>query len=93
MGNMMESIKKAQAMVAEKTRVLQAELDAAEVEGFSSDETVRVVMSGQQKPISVDITEEAYKQGSTKLEALVTEAMKDAHTKSTDYMREKMVVS
>lgn len=34
-----------------------------EFEGYSADETVRVVMSGNQEPRGVDITEEAYAQG------------------------------
>jgi len=37
----------------------QQELAEAEFDGYSSDETVRVVMSGNQEPKSVDITEEA----------------------------------
>lgn len=36
----------------------------AEFEGYSDDETVRVVMSGNQEPKSVDITDSAYEQGS-----------------------------
>ena len=35
----------------------------AEFEGYSDDETVRVVMSGNQEPKSVDITEAAIEQG------------------------------
>lgn len=35
---------------------------STDFEGFSSDETVRVVMSGNQEPRSVDITQEAYAQ-------------------------------
>ena len=38
---------------------MQEELGAAEFDGYSNDETVRVVMSGNQEPKSVDITEEA----------------------------------
>ena len=34
-----------------------------EFEGFSIDETVRVVMSGNQEPKSVDITETAMEKG------------------------------
>ena len=41
----------------------QEELAAAEFDGYSSDETVRVVMSGNQEPKSVDITEEAIASG------------------------------
>lgn len=36
----------------------------AEFEGYSDDETVRVVMTGNQEPKSVDITDSAYEQGS-----------------------------
>ncbi len=38
---------------------MQEELARAEFDGYSSDETVRVVMSGNQEPRSVDITEAA----------------------------------
>lgn len=37
-------------------------LNSTDFEGFSADETVRVVMSGNQEPRSVDITQEAYDQ-------------------------------
>lgn len=46
----MENIKKAQAMVQVEAAKVQEELSAAEFEGFSSDESVRVVMSGNQEP-------------------------------------------
>ena len=38
-------------------------LHRAEFEGFSEDETVRVVVSGNQLPMTVDITDEAMVQG------------------------------
>ena len=82
----MENMKKAQAEAAK----VQAELSAAEFEGYSSCETVRVVMTGAQEPRSVDITEEAYVQGAEALSGLVTEAMKDAHAKSVDGMKARM---
>ncbi len=82
----MENMRKAQ----EEAAKVQAELSAAEFEGFSSCETVRVVMTGAQEPRSVDITEEAYAQGSEALAALVTEAMKDAHGKSVNGMKARM---
>ncbi|KAG7671339.1 hypothetical protein Ndes2437B_g03978 [Nannochloris sp. 'desiccata'] len=90
MGNLMENIKKAQAMVQVEAAKVQQELSLAEFEGFSSDESVRVVMSGNQEPKSVDITEEAYKLGNEKLQILVTEAMKDAHAKSVAGMKARM---
>ena len=43
---------------------------------------VCVTMSGNQEPRSTDITEEAYQKGSEEVSRLVTEAMKDAHSKS-----------
>jgi DNA-binding YbaB/EbfC family protein len=85
-GGLMENMRKAQ----EEAAKVQAELSAAEFEGFSSCETVRVVMTGAQEPRSVDITEEAYAQGSEALAALVTEAMKDAHGKSVNGMKARM---
>ena len=90
MGNLMENIKKAQAMVQVEAAKIQEELANAEFEGYSSDESVRVVMSGNQEPKSCDITEEAYKLGNEKLNALVTEAMKDAHAKSVEAMKASM---
>ncbi len=44
---------------AQEAAKAQQELAEAEFDGYSSDETVRVVMSGNQEPKSVDITEEA----------------------------------
>jgi DNA-binding YbaB/EbfC family protein len=82
----MENMRKAQ----EEAAKVQKELSAAEFEGFSPCETVRVVMTGAQEPRSVDITEEAYAQGADALARLVTEAMKDAHAKSVDGMKARM---
>ena len=48
---------------AQEAAKAQEELAAAEFDGYSSDETVRVVMSGNQEPKSVDITEEAIASG------------------------------
>ena len=86
----MENIKKAQAMVQTEAARVQEELAAAEFEGFSSDETVRVIVSGNQEPRGVDITEEAYSQGVERLNVLVEEAMKDAHARSVAGMKARM---
>lgn len=90
MGNLMDNIKKAQAMVQQEAAKVQEELAQAEFDGYSSDETVRVVMSGNQEPRSVDITEAAYAQGAEKLSKLVEEAMKDSHAKSVAGMKARM---
>jgi len=90
MGNIMENIKKAQAMVQVEAAKVQEELALAEFDGYSSDETVCVIMSGNQEPRRIDITEEAYAQGLEKLNVLVSEAMKDSHAKSVAGMKARM---
>mmetsp|Transcript_38228 Transcript_38228/g.97723 ORF Transcript_38228/g.97723 Transcript_38228/m.97723 type:complete len:162 (+) Transcript_38228:110-595(+) len=90
MGNLMEQLKKTQALVQVETAKVQQELSETEFEGFSDDETVRVVMTGNQVPVAVDITQAAYGQGKEKLEALVLEASKEAHEKSVTGMKERM---
>lgn len=90
MGNLMENIKKAQAMVQVEAAKVQEELARAEFDGYSSDETVCVVMSGNQEPKSVDITQAAYDQGLERLNVLIAEAMKDAHSKSVAGMKARM---
>jgi hypothetical protein len=47
-------------------------------------------MSGSQEPLSVAIDAEALNKGAAALSELVTEAMKDAYSKSTETMRTKM---
>ena len=56
----MENVKKAQQLVQVEAAKVQEELSRAEFDGYSDDETVRVVMSGNQEPKSVDITSAAY---------------------------------
>jgi len=90
MGNFMENIKKAQNMIQIEAAKVQEELANTDFEGYSSDETVRVIMTGNQEPRSVDITEAAYNQGNEAVSRLVTEAMKDAHAKSVAGMKERM---
>ncbi|PSC76287.1 Nucleoid-associated chloroplastic [Micractinium conductrix] len=90
MGNLMENLKKAQQMVQVEAAKVQEELAVTEFDGYSGDETVRVVMSGNQEPRSVEITQEAYEQGVDKLNQLVAEAMRDAHGKSVEGMKLRM---
>ena len=48
MANMMENVKKAQQLVQVEAAKVQEELANSNFEGYSNDETVRVVMSGNQ---------------------------------------------
>lgn len=59
-------------------------------EGYDEDETVRVVLTGNQAPKLVEVTAEAMAAGEEELSARLTAAMKDAHGKSVAGMREKM---
>lgn len=73
---------------AQEAAKVQEELGAAEFDGYSNDETVRVVMSGNQEPKSVDITEEAIAGGPEVLSglcvvAVVLEISADACCSST----------
>uniref|UniRef100_A0A061RBS6 Nucleoid-associated protein n=2 Tax=Tetraselmis sp. GSL018 TaxID=582737 RepID=A0A061RBS6_9CHLO len=90
MANLMENLKKTQALVQTETARIQEELANTEFEGFSDDETVRVVMSGNQTPMGVDITQAGYDQGKEALEKLILEASKEAHSKSVEGMKERM---
>mmetsp|Transcript_19895 Transcript_19895/g.29767 ORF Transcript_19895/g.29767 Transcript_19895/m.29767 type:complete len:172 (+) Transcript_19895:909-1424(+) len=63
----------------EATKSMKEDLEKAEYEGFSSDETVRVVLSGTQQPKLIDVTQAAVDQGADKLQQLVVEASKDAY--------------
>ncbi|ACK70646.1 conserved hypothetical protein [Gloeothece citriformis PCC 7424] len=84
-----EAFQKAQ-QVQEGAKQLQDELEQMSIEGHSSDGSVTVVMSGNQEPRSVTIQPTALEKGAEELSTLVTEAMKDAYSKSTDTMRQKM---
>eukprot|EP00471_Norrisiella_sphaerica_P000972 CAMPEP_0184480200 /NCGR_PEP_ID=MMETSP0113_2-20130426/1694_1 /TAXON_ID=91329 /ORGANISM="Norrisiella sphaerica, Strain BC52" /LENGTH=142 /DNA_ID=CAMNT_0026858519 /DNA_START=207 /DNA_END=635 /DNA_ORIENTATION=- len=66
----------------EATKKMKEDLETAEYEGFSSDETVRVVLNGAQQPKLVDVTQAAVDQGAEKLQSLVVEASKDAYRMS-----------
>lgn len=89
MKELRDAFAKAQ-QVQQGAQQLQEELEQMDIEGQSSDGLVKVVMSGNQEPRSVEISPEAAQKSAGELSELVTEAMKDAYTKSTDTMREKM---
>lgn len=90
MGKLMDNVKKAQQMVQVETAKIQQELSSTEFEGYDEEETVRVVMSGNQEPRSVDVTQEAMSVEAEELSRRLTAAMKEAHSKSVAGMKEKM---
>jgi DNA-binding YbaB/EbfC family protein len=89
MKELAEAFKKAQ-QVQEGAKKLQEELEQMEIQGESGGGLVKVIVSGNQEPKRVEISPEALKEDATVLSDLVTAAMKDAYTKSTATMRERM---
>ncbi len=89
MKELAEAFKKAQE-VQQGAKQLQEELEQMEIEGSSADDSVKVVMSGNQEPIRVSISPDAMAKGPDALSELVTQAMRDAYDKSTATMRERM---
>lgn len=89
MKELADAFKKAQE-VQQGAKQLQEELEQMEIEGASADGSVKVVLSGNQEPLRVDISEDAIAIGAPALSELVTAAMKDAYEKSTATMRERM---
>ncbi len=89
MKELAEAFKKAQ-QVQEGARRLQEELEQMEIEGESGGGLVKVVLSGNQEPLSVAIAPDVLGEGAEVLSDLVTAAMKDAYNKSTTTMRERM---
>ncbi len=84
-----EAFKKAQ-QVQEGAQQLQQELEEMTIEGTSQGGLVKVIMSGNQEPRRVEIAPEALEGGAEALSELVTEAMKNAYSQSTETMRSKM---
>lgn len=59
----LSQVKKAQQLVQVEAVKVQAELASAEFDGYSSDELVKAVVSGNQEPRGTDITEAAMELG------------------------------
>jgi DNA-binding YbaB/EbfC family protein len=89
MGNMMETIKKAQEMGV-KVKELQAELVNTEVEATSADGGVTVVVSGAQVPMDVKVTDEMCGKGAKAVSQALTAAMREAHKNSMEYSQKKL---
>lgn len=89
MKELADAFKKAQ-QVQEGAKKLQEELEQMEIPGESGGRLVKVVLSGNQEPKRVEISQQAIEEGPEVLSDLVTAAMKDAYNKSTSTMRERM---
>ncbi len=89
MKELADAFKKAQE-VQQGAQELQAELEQLEIEGIAGDGLVKVIMSGNQEPRRVEISPDALDQGADAISEMVTTAMKEAYTKSTEMMRNRM---
>lgn len=87
-GNMQSLMKQAQLMQQQALKAKQ-EVEEAEVEGESAGGLIKVVLSGDKKPISVSISEDAM-DDKEMLEDLILVALKDASDKADKLKDEKM---
>ncbi|CAM9516494.1 unnamed protein product [Ectocarpus sp. 6 AP-2014] len=89
MGNMMEGLKKANE-IGQKTKDLQKDLELLKVEGKSPCGMVTVTVTGQQMPLSCDISEEAMAEGAKAVAEKVAAAQQAAHTESLQTMSKRL---
>lgn len=89
MKELAQAIQKAQ-QVQEDAKKLQEELEKMEIEGQAGNGLVKVVLSGNQEPLRVEISAEALGEGAEVLSDLVFAAMQNAYRTSTDTMRTRM---
>lgn len=85
----MDAMKKAQEFTS-VAKDLQDQLKNTEIEASVRDGQVTVVMTAQQVPLKVSVSDELVAQGSDEVSKAVTEGVIAAHAKSAEYMKEKM---
>ena len=89
MGNMMESLKKAQEM-AKQAETINKELEAQVVTGKDPSGMVTCTFNGMTKPIKLEVNDALLSQGAAAVSQATTQAMLDAHKKSQDLMIQRM---
>ncbi len=88
-GQLTEAFKKAQ-QIQQNAQKLQEELEIMEIEGANKDNRVKIWMSGNQKPLRVEIHESILSEEKSTIEEAILEAMKSAHEISTTTMKDRM---
>ena len=88
-GQLTEAFKKAQ-QIQQNAQKLQEELEVMEIEGSSNDSRAKIWMSGNQKPLRIEIDQSLLTEDKTKIEEAILEAMKSAHEISTSTMKDRM---
>ena len=88
-GQLTEAFKKAQ-QIQQNAQKLQEELEVMEIEGTNTDKRVRIWMSGNQKPLRVEIDQSLLSEEKAKIEEEILNGIKSAHEISTTTMKERM---
>jgi DNA-binding protein YbaB len=89
MGNLMESMKKAQE-IAKQAEVVNKELGATEVSGSDASGGVISKYNGLGVPISMTVSDSIASKGAEAVSKACTEAMLDGHTKAQEAMMARM---
>ena len=88
-GQLTEAFKKAQ-QIQQNAQKLQEELEVMEIEGTNNDKRVKIWLSGNQKPLRVEIDQSLLSEAKAKIEEAILEGMKSAHEISTTTMKDRM---
>ena len=88
-GQLTDAFKKAQ-QIQQNAQKLQEELEVMEIEGTNNDKRVKIWMTGNQKPLRVEINQSLLSEEKAIIEESILEAMQSAHDKSTSTMKERM---
>ena len=88
-GQLTEAFKKAQ-QIQQNAQKLQEELEVMEIEGTNNDNRVKIWMSGNQKPLRVEIDQSLLSEEKAIIEEAILDGMKCAHEVSTSTMKERM---
>merc|ERR1719231_103067 len=89
MGNLMDSMKKAQE-IAKQAEVVNKELQDTVIMGNDASGKVTATFNGLGQPIGIKIDEELMGKSAEEISLASTEAMIDAYTKATNMMMSKM---
>ncbi|KAK4525687.1 hypothetical protein GAYE_SCF15G3596 [Galdieria yellowstonensis] len=88
-GNFMDAVKKAQEFSKEAGK-MQEELSKTELKASSEDGLAHAYITGNQRPIRVEVTEELVNKGADAVSKSVTEAIIAAHNLSMAHVKEKL---
>jgi len=88
-GQLTDAFKKAQ-QIQQDAQKLQEELEIMELEGKNNDGRAKVWLSGNQKPLRVEMDSSLLSESKEIIEGAFLEALTSAHEISTTTMKERM---